>query len=202
MVKVLAAGDFDGKSFIVKRLAEKAKDNNVDLVLLCGDITDEANINSEIIKPFLDAGKRVVFVGGNHDRFSTMYFLSEFYGIKFLHGRGVNYGGVGLFGCSGANIGMEQLSEEEIFNKLKEGFANVKNVERKVMVTHVFPKDSLMDKLSHPAVIGSTGVLKAIKKFKPEILFCGHAHEAEGVEEMIDGCRVICVGREGKVVEL
>lgn len=202
MVKVLATGDFDGKSFIVRELAKKAKDNNVDLVVLCGDITDDTNISSDIIKPFLDAGKKVVFVGGNHDRFSTMYFFSELYNIKLLHGRGVKYGHLGFFGCSGANIGIEQLSEEEIFSKLQEGFSQVNYLSRKVMVTHVFPKDSLMDKLSHPAVIGSEGVSKAIKELKPDILFCGHAHEAEGVEEMIDGCRVICVGREGKIVEL
>ena len=51
-LKILAAGDFDGKSFICKNLAQKAKENNVDLVVLCGDITDDNNINSDIIKPF------------------------------------------------------------------------------------------------------------------------------------------------------
>ena len=38
-LKILAAGDFHGDSSISKKLAEKAEKENVDLVILTGDIT-------------------------------------------------------------------------------------------------------------------------------------------------------------------
>jgi Icc-related predicted phosphoesterase len=49
---------------------------------------------------------------------------------------------------------------------------------------------------------GSTGIQKAVDKFKPDILFCCHVHEAEGVEEKVGDTRVINVGRQGKIIEL
>ena len=39
-------------------------------------------------------------------------------------------------------------SSEEIFDLLKKGFDKVKDKKVKIMVTHVQPSDSLMDKLS------------------------------------------------------
>jgi Icc-related predicted phosphoesterase len=51
-------------------------------------------------------------------------------------------------------------------------------------------------------VPGSDAVRKAVEKFKPDILLCGHVHEAEGLEEVIGKTRVINVGRKGKIITL
>jgi len=51
-------------------------------------------------------------------------------------------------------------------------------------------------------VPGSSGVKRAIEKLKPDIAICSHAHEAEGIEEMIGDTRVINVGRRGKIIEI
>ena len=37
--KILAIGDLHGDTGLVKKLAKKAKDENVDLVILTGDLT-------------------------------------------------------------------------------------------------------------------------------------------------------------------
>ena len=71
----------------------------------------------------------------------------------------------------------------------------------KIMVTHVHPSDSKIEKFSQ-FFPGSTGIKKAIDRFKPDILLCGHVHEAEGIEEMIGTTRVINVGRKGKIIEI
>jgi Icc-related predicted phosphoesterase len=41
-----------------------------------------------------------------------------------------------------------------------------------------------------------------MQKFKPDILLCGHVHEAEGLEETIGKTRIINVGRNGKIINL
>ena len=68
-------------------------------------------------------------------------------------------------------------------------------------MTHVHPSDTKMEKFSD-FVKGSEGVKKAIEKFKPDILFCSHVHEAQGIEEKIGETRVINVGKEGKIIDI
>ncbi len=77
----------------------------------------------------------------------------------------------------------------------------LKNVKKKIMVTHVHPSESLIGKLTQ-IFPGSTAVKKAIERFKPDIALCSHVHEAAGIEEKIGKTKVINVGREGKIIEI
>jgi Icc-related predicted phosphoesterase len=58
-----------------------------------------------------------------------------------------------------------------------------------------------MESFSH-FVKGSIGLRKAIEATKPDVVFCGHVHEAEGIEEKIGNTLVINVGKKGKIIEL
>ncbi|MFH1439593.1 MAG: metallophosphoesterase [Candidatus Woesearchaeota archaeon] len=200
-MKILATGDIHGDVTLAKRLAKKAKDEEVDLVLITGDITYFDQGVDGLIGPFKKAGKKILFIPGNHDSFATADFLTEIYGIKNVHGYSVKYEDVGIFGCGFANIGPNQIDEKEIFDNLKKGFDNIKYLKKKIMMTHVHPSDTKMEKFSN-FVKGSEGVKKAVEKFKPDILFCSHVHEAQGIEEKIGNTRVINVGREGKIIDI
>jgi len=201
-MKILAAGDLHGDTRQVEKLAERAKKEKVDLVILCGDISDKEFKTEGMVGPFLKKNQRVILVPGNHETIATADFLAELYGITNLHGYSVNIGDVGLFGCGFANMGpTPPLREREIYEILKKGHEKVKKSKRKIMVTHVHPSETLIEKLS-TFVTGSSGVRDAVKKFKPDILLCGHVHEASGIEEKIGKTRVINAGREGVVVEI
>ena len=93
------------------------------------------------------------------------------------------------------------MQEKEIYDILEKGFKNIKDMNKKIMVTHVHPSDTKMEKLTS-FFPGSTGIKKAIERFKPDVLFCSHVHEAEGVEEYVGKTKVINVGRNGKIIEL
>ena len=198
--KILASGDIHGDSMLAQRLADRAKKEHVDLVVLCGDITEHERTEN-IIGPFVKNKTKVLIIPGNHESFATADFLAEVYGIKNIHGYSVKYDSLGIFGCGGANIGVESLTEREIFDTLKKGFEKIKDLKKKIMVTHVHPSESKIEHFSH-FVKGSEGVRKAIDSFKPDILLCSHVHEAEGIEEKIGKTRVINVGKEGKIIEL
>ena len=187
---------------MAKRLAEKAEKENVDLVIITGDITHFDQSAENIIGPFKKKNKKVLFIPGNHDSFATADFLAETYGVKNIHGYSVKYDNVGIFGCGGANVGpATKLGEKEMYDLLKQGFDGIKDVKRKIMVTHVHPGDTLMERLS-TFIPGSTGVRKAIERFKPDILLCSHIHEAEGIEEMVGITKVINVGKQGRIIEI
>ncbi len=200
-MKILASGDIHGDTRLAKRLAEKAYNEKVDLVVLCGDLTYAERSLDNIIGPFVARGKRVIIIPGNHETVATADFLAELYGIKNIHGISVKYKDVGIFGCGGANIGLFRLDEKEIYDLLKKGHKSIEAFRKKIMVTHVHPSGTKMERLTD-IFPGSDGVRRAIEKFKPDIALCSHVHEAEGIEEKIGKTRVINVGRKGKIIEI
>ena len=200
-MRILASGDIHGDTKLAKTLAEKAVKEKVDLVVLTGDLTYAEQSLDNLVGPFVAKNKKVLLIPGNHETVATADFLAEFYGVKNLHGVSVRYKDVGLFGCGGANIGLFQLSEKEIYDLLEKGFERIKYLKKKIMVTHVHPSSTKMGQFTN-VFPGSTGVRKAIEKFKPDIALCSHVHEAEGIEEMIGITRVINVGRKGKIIDI
>ena len=145
-MKILATGDIHGDVSLAKKLAKRAKDEEVDLVLITGDITHFDQSVVGLIGPFKKAGKKVLFIPGNHDSFATADFLTEIYGIKNIHGYSVKYDEIGIFGCGFANIGPNQISEKEIFDTLKKGNDGIKYLKKKIMMTHVHPSKTKMEK--------------------------------------------------------
>lgn len=200
-MKILASGDIHGDILLARKLAEKAEKENVDLVVLCGDLTYGERSIEGIIGPFVEKKKKVVLIPGNHETIATADFLAQRYGAINLHGYSIKAGDIGLFGAGGANIGLFQLSEEEIYDLLKKSHDKIKDTKTKIMVTHVHPADTKMEKFTR-FFPGSTGIKRAVESLKPDILLCSHVHEAEGIEEKIGKTRVINVGKKGKIIEL
>lgn len=200
-MKILAASDIHGDIKLAKALANRAEKEKVDMVLLCGDLTlSEISIDG-IIGPFKEKNLRVGIIPGNHESNATTNFLTERYKLVNLHGYSYYLERVGLFGCGSANLGLFQLSEDEIFNLLKDSHYQIQNKKTKLMVTHVHPAGSLIEHFTS-FFPGSSAVRRAIEEFQPDIALCGHVHEAEGIEELIGKTRVINVGRNGKILKL
>lgn len=200
-MKILASGDIHGDMGLAKRLADKAEKEDVDLVVLCGDLTHFENSTKNILGPFVKKNKKVVLIPGNHETTATADFLAQLYGAVNLHGYSMMSGDVGLFGCGGANIGLFQLDEDEIYKLLAKGHKYVKDAKTKIMVTHVHPTGTKIERFTD-LFPGSSGIRKAVERFKPDILLCSHVHEAEGIEEMVGGTLVINVGKKGKIIEV
>ena len=200
-MKILASGEIHGDISVARKLAEKAEKENVDLVILCGDITYAEQSTENLIGPFVAKGKKVILIPGNHESIATADFLAELYGATNLHGYSIKAGDVGFFGCGGANIGLLQLSEKEIYDLLQKGYDKIKDSKTKIMVTHVHPSETKIARFTQ-FFPGSTGLKRAVDKLQPDILLCSHVHEAEGIEEKIGKTRVINVGKKGKIIEV
>lgn len=195
--KILAASDIHGDSDTAKRLAIKAQKENVDLVIITGDLTGTIDTNN-LLKPFIDKNQKVVFVPGNWDSSETADFLSKLYGVKNVGEHYVKYGDVGIFGVGSPDWTLN-LNEEKTFKKLEKDFNKIKDLEKKIMISHIHAAGT---KSEFSGIPGSTGLRKAIEKLKPDLFLSGHIHEGEGLTEKIGKTLVINVGSKGKIIEI
>ena len=196
-VRILAAGDIHGDAKQAEKLAKLAEKEKVDLVILTGDITGLVETEN-LIKPFKKRGEKVLFVPGNWDSSEAADFLAKFYNIKNLDNYYVKYGNVGIFGLGNPDFQLK-LNEKKAFNRLRKNFEKIKNLEKKIMVTHMHAAGTKSELSGWP---GSRGIRKAIDKFQPDLFISGHIHELEGAEEKVGKTRVINVGRKGKIIEI
>jgi len=200
-LKILAAGDFHGNDLVSKELAKKAEKEKADLVVIAGDILDFGEYAKNMIMPFVERKETVLFIPGNHDTEEAVEGFVNNYKVKNLDGSYFAVGDIGFFGCGGSTMHgfPHYVNEDEIYNRLKAGHEKIKSKKKKVMVTHMHPASSIIEKFSYP---GSSSIKKAIEKFKPDVHICGHIHELEGVEEKIGKTKVFSVGKRGTVIEV
>jgi len=198
--KILAVGDLHGDTGLIKKLADRAKKENIDLVILAGDITFFGQETKNLIRPFTEARKQVLIIPGNHEGTETIDFLSKIYsGVKNIHGYSFKKGDLGIFGAGTVDWGSEGIKSKELFELLKKGNEYIKNLKKKIMVTHMHPRGG---KAEFSGFKGSSAVKKALKEFKPDFLISAHIHEAGGIEEKIGKTKVINVSRKAKVFEI
>ncbi len=84
-LKILAAGDIHDSEIIAEHLAEKAKKNKVDLVVLAGDISNPFQ-KEKVLGHFKDRNLETVFVPGNWDNDLDVKFMKDLYGASNLEG--------------------------------------------------------------------------------------------------------------------
>jgi uncharacterized protein len=201
MTKILAIGDIHGDKGLVKKLAKKAKDEKVDLVILAGDLTmGEIDIKG-LIGPFVKEKKEVLIIPGNHESVATTEFLAEMYSPKAqnIHGYAFQKGDLGIFGAGTVDWGESGRESKNLFDLLEKGNKKIKNSKKKIMVTHMHPRGG---KAEFSGFRGSPAVRKAINKFHPDILISAHIHEAGGIEEKIGKTKVINVSRNAAIFEI
>ncbi|MGC8533469.1 MAG: metallophosphoesterase family protein [Candidatus Parvarchaeum sp.] len=203
-MKILAASDIHGDLQAAEALARKAKKEKADLIILAGDLSIFGNGLEGLLKPFKDADKKVALIPGNHDSEADIFMLKKRYPdtIYDLHNYSFKIGDVGFFGCGLANIGPNELSEDELYKKIQSSYNYIKNSKKKIMVVHVPPYNTKLDKIGNNMKIGSTAVRDMIEKTKPDACICGHVHETFGLEDKLGKTNIINAGPKGKIIEI
>lgn len=199
--KIMAVADLHGDSSMAKKLAKKAKEENVDVVILAGDLTWLDSEMKEVVKPFEEVGKEVLLVPGNHETSDTINSIASVYqNAKNIHGYAIQKNNVGIFGAGyDPSSGPFWIDEDELFHHLKKGHSKIKNLDKKILVAHTHHKGSKAEKFGFE---GSEALKKALKEFEPDVLISGHIHPAGGLQEKIGKTNVFHVGRKAKIFEI
>ena len=124
--------------------------------------------------------------------------FSKLYGIKNIENNYVVYKGTGIFGIGSSDWALFP-DDEKVFAHLKKHHEKIKNLEKKIMISHLHASGT---KSELSGVPGNEGIRRAIDKFQPDLFIAGHIHELEGVEEKIGKTKVVNVGRKGRIFEI
>ena len=193
-LRILAAADLHGSLDIAKKLSQKGKREKVDLVVLAGDVYGYEDSEEDILEPFWKAKQKVVFVPGNCDFDNECEMLSK--KGKNIHNYYVTYKNVGIVGIGSPNWKLSL--DDEDFVEIKRNFDKMTS-KKKILVSHLHAEGTMAE-LS--GVAGDVILKKAVKDFKPDLLIAAHIHEGEGIEDKINGTKVVQVGRRGKILEI
>ena len=202
IMKILAASDLHSDVQAAKKLADKAKKNKVDLVLLGGDIIEMGTAGKGIIGPFKKAGIEVLMVHGNHDQPVDIDFLSEKYGggVYNLHSYYKEFDDLVIFGAVGTEFGFFGLDNKELFDDLRKKMRKAGGKKR-ILLTHEPPFNTKLDNLGW-AKVGSRNMRKIIEAYKPDVVLCGHIHETFGLTDYIGKTKIVNTGKKGVIIDL
>lgn len=182
MIKLLCITDLHGEAVQLAKIGRAAGPCHA--VLFGGDITnfgtaDEAATLIETARRF---APNVWAVAGNCDSAAIDAALAQL-GVG-LHGRGIEQEGLGLYGLSGAppwQSRMYEFSEDELTAALDAGRAALNGTPlRTVLLAHVPPHGCRCDRTLLLQHIGSRAVRRHIDAHAPNLVVCGHVHEARG----------------------
>ena len=187
-MKILVGTDFHGKQSVFEAFAEKAEENSIDIITICGDVTHFGNLQEARRLLSLLTGLRVpvLFVPGNCDPPSLVGVDME--GVTCIHGRSVTYDDVTFLGV-GASPPTPfstpfEMTENKIMETLNRASSNLPVSQWVVLVSHTPPRNTQLDKTSVGLHAGSLSVRKYIEEKQPSIVFCGHIHESKGREKI------------------
>ena len=161
-----------------------------DLLLIGGDITtggtpDQAAAAIEHWRPL---APRLLALAGNMDSPAIDARLADL-GVA-LDARGYRLGDVGVFGVSAAPHSPlrtpYELSEDELGRRIEDGFAAVRDCAVTVFCPHAPPRGTSCDRLPSGEHVGSTAVRSFVEREQPDVVLCGHIHEARAVDSIGD----------------
>ena len=192
MTKILAISDVHGEEN--ENLYTYLNNNDIDLVLILGDITDFGPLDfvGSFIEKIAECDVDVIAIPGNCDPKGICNAINE---VSFcLHNNIIAYGDAILFGYGGSNETPfntpGEIQDNKIYGDVYELLANYDYVYNdkvpkvKILVTHAPPFNTEADKMENGEHVGSQGILKSIHEFEPQINVCGHIHEAKSLSKI------------------
>ena len=155
------------------------------------------------MEPILQTAKAPVYVmPGNHESEADIKGFCQEYGFEYLHNRVIERAGHHIAGLGYSNITPFKTPGEYSEPEFAERLAPWANLKPLILICHCPPLNTPLDCAGEGRHFGSPTIRKFIDENQPEWFFCGHIHEAEGVEATMGQTRGVNVGKRGYVLTL
>jgi uncharacterized protein len=147
-------------------------------------------------------GEKVYVLPGNHESAEQVATMCARFGLNNFHERHMQVGKWHVAGLGYSNPTPfdtpGEYSESQLADRLRR-FADLTPL---VLICHAPPYDTALDQIRGGLHAGSHSVRAFILTNQPAYFFCGHIHEAEGVEIDLGKTRARNVGKRGHLLEL
>lgn len=187
-MKIVSFGDIHEDTRNLEKLSAELR--TADIILISGDLTNYHGKDAAetVIRAVRRYNTNIMAQLGNLDQSEVDEYLSS---EKInLHGNGYVYENIGIFGVGGSNRTPfntpTEFSEDEIKGFLHRGYKKVEGCAVKIMVPHMPPYNTNVDKVASGMHVGSKSVRAFIEEYMPAICICGHIHEARGKDYIGD----------------
>ncbi len=147
-------------------------------------------------------GDKVYVLPGNHESASQIADMCARYGLNDFHEKHIEVAGWHIAGLGYSSPTPFDTPGEYTEPQLAERLDRFSGLHPLALVCHAPPFDTALDQVRPGLHAGSRAVREFIERQQPEYFFCGHIHEAEGVEVGIGKTRARNVGKVGWVWEL
>ena len=200
-MKILAFTDTHGSLLALRRIEQKTKAQNPDLLVCAGDISIFEHGIIGIARRLNKLNKKIVIIHGNHEDDSTFKKLAKlFKNIIFIHKTHFICNNLLFLGYGGGGFSIVDREFEKISAKFKKIIKQNKD-KKIILVTHAPPYKTKLDKLVEWHC-GNKSIRHFVEKNKVDLLICGHLHENFGKEDNIKKTKVMNPGPFGKIVEI
>lgn len=182
-MKLIALTDIHGRLDYPEEMVTHLR--KADLVLVAGDITnfggrDDAD---KVIDRLAAWNDKIYAIPGNCDRSGVEEVLAM-RGMN-LHAtmrrvRDVTFFGIG--GCNKTPFHTPQEYNEKEIREFTARFSKSADVRHYVIISHAPPYKTKLDRVFFGFHVGSKAVRNFVEEFQPDIVLCGHIHEARGFD--------------------
>jgi Icc-related predicted phosphoesterase len=188
LVRALILSDLHGHREAFLKAASEAKRLKVELVVVCGDITNFGHVEqaAALLEQLTSLNLPLLYVPGNCDLSS---FLEEkIENAQNLHASCVKIKDVAFIGVGGAPSSYLrtplEFPENWLMDSLNRGFGMCSSEKKLIVLSHTPPFDTKVDLAYMNRHIGSRSVRRFVEEKKPLAVFCGHVHEAQGIDRI------------------
>lgn len=198
-MKIIGIGDIH---MATAAAAEIPEIKTADLLLLSGDLTNYGTVKDAkfVLDEILRLNPNVLAQYGNLDNREINDYLEDL--ELNLHGQArLIQRKICIVGIGGSNDTPfrtpSEFSEKELFSladkALKQGFefaALAQKLHKRripvVLVSHVPPANTNVDRLYNGKHVGSAAIRTIIEKYQPDLCLTGHIHEGRGIDKISD----------------
>jgi len=198
-LRILGLADLHDRVEMLDRL----KGIDADLIVFCGDLHNGGSRETACPAAFALAslGLPVLIVPGNMDHKDMVPDLWESAGLRVLHGSSFCYADLVFLGMGGIvakdprrlrDPARYYHRDDEVYETLVEAHQDIPGESIKIIVMHQPPRGA-QDTLYNGKSSGSVSLRRFVEEYQPDLLLCGHIHEARG-ECFIGSTRIVNVG--------
>jgi uncharacterized protein len=197
-MKLLIFSDIHGDQPALEALMEK----DADYYFAAGDLVNWAR-GLERMGPILARrADRTYIFPGNHESESDIVRLCSDFGLHNFHGSTLHAGGYHVAGLGYSNPTPFDTPGEYSEQELADRLAKFEGLKPLILICHCPPKDTPLDRVRQGIHAGSSAIRDFIEKHQPDYFFCGHIHEAAGIEIEMGKTRCWNAGKRGYLLDI